>query len=64
MQNIQKYKIIRYFFNAPNRNITIKNNLTLKEAQEHCKNPETSSRSCKNNPYNHNIPWFDGYTEE
>ncbi len=46
----------------------VSTNLTLKEAQAICKNPETSSRTCKG----HNAkmkteqfgPWFYGYTEE
>lgn len=54
------YKIIRFFFNKPS--IVIKTNLTLEEAQKHCNDPETSSTTCKNNPYK--IPWFDGYEKE
>ena len=60
------YKIIRFYFNNyPTRRI--KTNLTLEEAQAHCRDPETSSRTaCKpagvarTNRYGH---WFDGYTE-
>ena len=46
-----KYKIIRYSFYGNNK--TIKTNLTLKQAQKHCKNKKTSG-----------IDWFDGYTKQ
>ena len=45
------YKIIRYEFYGEGR--TIKTDLTLEEAQEHCNNPEASG-----------IDWFDGYTKQ
>lgn len=63
------YKVVRMYFNSaehPKR--TIRTGLTLEEAQEHCKDPETSSRTCKQAE---NVartrrcgPWFDGYEEE
>lgn len=63
------YKIVRHYFN-PNRRSnkrTIKSGLTLEQAQEHCKNPETSSRtatSSKAMAYTRRHgAWFDGYTE-
>ena len=46
-----KYKIIRYQFYGENK--TIKTDLTLEEAQEHCNDAETSG-----------IDWFDGYTKQ
>ena len=59
------YKVVRKFFNGNRR--TIKSGLTLEEAQAHCKDPETSSSTCKKP---HNVrrtrergPWFDGYEE-
>lgn len=62
------YKIIRHYFRSEIPNRTIKRGLTLEEAQEHCNDPETSSRTCKK-PQNVRRteecgPWFDGYTEE
>ena len=63
------YKIVRHFFHddvTPNR--TIKSGLYLKEAQAHCRDPESSSSTCKSaagiartRKYG---PWFDGYSEE
>ncbi len=47
------YRIIRFHFNGPSR--TIKQHLTLAEAQAHCARPDTSSHS--NGPG----AWFDGY---
>jgi hypothetical protein len=60
------YKIIRHFFEGRKR--IVKRGLTLEEAQKHCKNPETSSWSCK---LPENVKrtkkfgnWFDGYAAE
>ena len=38
------YQIIRKFANGDSKTITT--GLTLEEAQEHCSDPETSSRTC------------------
>lgn len=63
-----RYKIIRFAFQRENR--VIKTGLTLEEAQEHCENPETSSRTCSEETadterlYHGKGMWFDGYTEE
>ena len=61
------YKIIRFFENRDVPSRTIRTGLTLEEAQEHCHNPETSSRTCtcatprdRTRKYG---PWFDGYEE-
>lgn len=55
----KRYKIVRNHFsdNKPNR--TIKSNLTLQEAQAHCRNPKTSNAEAEN-PEDR---WFDGYQE-
>lgn len=46
------YKILRFYQDdRPTR--TIKRGLTLEQAQEHCKRPDTKGKG-----------WFDGYTEE
>ncbi len=68
------YKIVRSYFRGgsqsrdprPTRR-TIKTGLTLEQAQEHCRNPETSSStaiSAKMKRYTaaHGA-WFDGYEE-
>ncbi len=66
MADDETYSIVRMYQNHPNR--TIETGLTLDEAQEHCRNPETSSRTCK---LAANVrrterrgPWFDGYEKE
>jgi len=61
------YKIVRFFQHQDTRPV-IKRGLTLEQAQAHCHDPETSSRTCKlakNVRLTRNMgPWFDGYTEE
>jgi hypothetical protein len=47
------YRIIRFRFNGNPR--TIRNNVTLTEAQAHCEREDTSSHSTGNGA------WFDGY---
>jgi hypothetical protein len=63
---METYKIVRMFMRGSRR--TIKRELLLQEAQQHCKDPETSSRTCK---LSRNVkrtkmhgPWFDGFTKE
>jgi hypothetical protein len=62
----EKYKIVRNYFRGGHR--TIATGLTLEEAQEHCRNPETSSRTAKSARANaitrRKGPWFDGYDKE
>ena len=48
---IDLYKIIRFKFKGNNR--VIKRNLTLEEAQAHCRDPTTRGDG-----------WFDGYAEQ
>lgn len=55
------YKIVRHFFSGAME--TIKEGLTLDEAQEHCRDPETSSRTASSGD-NGWGPWFDAYDEE
>ena len=63
------YKIVRMFRDERNGERraprTIKRGLTLEEAQSHCRNPESSSRSAtsaraKRYTAQHGA-WFDGY---
>lgn len=59
------YKIVRHYLRGNKR--TIETGLTLEEAQEHCRNPETSSKTCTTSKANARTrrygPWFDGYSE-
>lgn len=60
------YKIVRFYMNGGRR--TIDTGLTLEEAQAHCQDPETSSRTATTAKARArtkaNGPWFDGYEEE
>ena len=60
------YKIVRHYFNTAQTR-TIATQLTLVEAQAHCKNPETSSSTATSKTAKARTkimgPWFDGYEE-
>ncbi len=64
----ESYKIVRMYQHAATRRRTIKTGLTLDEAQAHCRDPETSSRTCKSAAGRRRTerkgPWFDGYDRE
>jgi len=55
------YKIVRFYADNRERR-TLQTGLSLSEAQAHCHDPETSSRTATNPDEPGN--WFDGYTEE
>jgi len=60
-----KYKIVRMFFDDDKNNRTIKEDLTLDQAQKWCKDTETSSSTCRSEAglsrtEIHGV-WFDGY---
>lgn len=61
-----KYKIVRFYQRGGRR--VINTGLTLEQAQEHCKNPETSSRTATSALAQRRTaskgPWFDGYEKE
>jgi len=61
-----KYKIVRMYFRGGKR--TIDSGLTLEQAQEHCADPETSSRTCTKSAGKARTrrmgPRFDGYERE
>ncbi len=60
---MESYKIIRHHFQSENE--VTQTGLTLEEAQEHCNDPETSSRTCSEaTTATDPGQWFDGYTEE
>lgn len=62
---VATYRVVRMFFeDHPAR--TMATGLTLEEAQAHCRDPETSSRTASEEALasEHSGPWFDGYEEE
>lgn len=63
---MERYKIVRGYFRGGRR--VIERGLTLEEAQAHCNNPETSSRTCQKAPNKARTrrmgPWFDGYEND
>jgi hypothetical protein len=62
------YKIVRFFQDSRRQSVTIKTGLTLQEAQAHCNDPETSSRTATSREARRRTTeagaWFDGYAEE
>jgi len=62
------YKVIRFYRDAGIRKRVIHTGLTLEEAQKHCSDPETSSRTCTNAVGRRRTrqvgAWFDGYSKE
>lgn len=62
------YKVQRVFRDHPGVKRTLKTGLSLKQAQAHCSDPETSSSTCTSarlHAYTRQHgPWFDSYTEE
>ena len=66
---MKTYKVVRFYQNNERLNRTVvRTGLTLEEAQKHCKDPETSSTTCKRKAnvertLRHGA-WFDGYEEE
>ncbi len=58
-----RYKIVRYFYRPDRRRRTIKAGLCLEQAQAHCSDPQTSSRTAKGkDAYTRRVgAWFDGY---
>lgn len=63
---METYKIVRHYMNHSNR--VVARGLTLEEAQRHCKDPETSSRTATSAAARKRTrtygPWFDGYDKE
>lgn len=61
------YMIVRRFFNGGRKRV-IARGLSLEQAQEHCRNPETSSSTCTKSHNKRRTklhgPWFDGYEKE
>ena len=63
----ERYKIVRMYYEGYPRR-TIRRGLTLAQAQEHCRNPETSSRTATSYSARKRTErlgaWFDGYESE
>ncbi len=62
------YRIIRCYMRPECRNRTIRVGLTLEQAQAHCRNPETSSRTATSAAARRRTkargPWFDCYDSD
>jgi len=62
------YKIVRFYADPRLEKEVIKTGLTPEEAQDHCNDPETSSKTCKGRAGRALAEkygaWFDGYYEE
>lgn len=59
------YRIVRFYCDAKIRRRIINSGLTLEQVQSHCKDPDTSSRTCTSNVGRARTRklghWFDGY---
>jgi hypothetical protein len=64
---MESYKIVRFYFHEA-RKRTVARGLTLAQAEAHCKDKETSSRTATSKTAKARTrrkgPWFDGYTKE
>jgi hypothetical protein len=65
----ETYRVVRFCFDSsdPQHHKVIKTGLTLDEAQEHCQDPETSSRTASELTLARvgiADVWFDGYQPE
>lgn len=63
---MERYRIVRMYFEGGRR--VVLTGLSLEQAQEHCKDPETSSSTCTTSTGRARTrdkgPWFDGYEKE
>lgn len=67
-KKVTTYKIVRGYFNEEYDKEVIKTRLTFQQAVAHCRDPESSSRTCSS-PEGvartaERGPWFDGFSEE
>lgn len=60
----ETYRIVRFYQGEGTRRRIIKTGLSLQEAQEHCSDPKTSSRTRAKSPAQEGKQWFDGYEKE
>lgn len=62
---MKTYAIYRHYSKEGIPARRMRSGLTLKQAQEHCNDPETSSKTAKRGRGGCQYgEWFDGYTEE
>lgn len=65
MSSLRVYRIVRTYKNDRIPSRTIKTGLTLEEAQAHCHDPETSSKTATSQKARRRTrtfgEWFDGY---
>lgn len=63
---MDRYKIVRYYYRGGHR--TIQKGLTLEQAQAHCADPETSSKTAKSaraRAVTRRMGnWFDGFDHD
>lgn len=61
------YKVVRFYQGDHPREV-VETGLTLEEAQAHCKDPDSSSRTCTSKSGNARTrkfgDWFEGFEEE
>ena len=61
-----RYNIVRYFYKSARRRVVARR-LTLNEAQAHCRDPDSSSRTTTSYVglarTRKRGPWFDGFTQ-
>ncbi len=64
----ERYKIVRFYQNRQKQTVRGMTGLTLEQAQAHCSDPETSSRTAQSERAKARTrkfgPWFEGYTRE
>jgi hypothetical protein len=62
------YTVVRFFANPELDEEVLTTGLSLDEARAHCRDPESSSRTCTGRSGRAitkvHGPWFDGYREE
>jgi len=62
------YRVVRFYQSTKYASEVLKRGLSLKDAHDHCRNKETSSRTCVKSEGTKRTaergPWFDGYEEE
>jgi hypothetical protein len=60
-----RYRIVRMFEHRDQSAVVVRRGLTLEEAQAHCRDPETSSKTATSDSARavtrERGPWFDGY---
>lgn len=68
LMSARNWKIVRFYQDPAIPARTIRRRVTLEEAREWCRDPETSYSTCRlargKDRTRRLGPWFDGYTEE